>query len=176
MCNSFWFLGKVLLFINRKLMMLLFSFYSDWLPFGGAEGCHSGVSWNQGCPHVCHHRYQYVLWILLQLSHHWGLRENLSRSRWIIGCTSSFISLGFILWNILIYIRRVLRNGVKNYVPLHRLLAVSPDHLSVLADYFLEDCIQMTQFVPPPKEKKKKEKDEESGEDDDVCLNFNMKS
>lgn len=42
--------------------------------------------------------------------------------------------------------------------------------LLLLADYFLEDCIQMTQFIPPPKEKKKKEKDEESGEDDDVCL------
>lgn len=69
-----------------------------------------------------------------------------------------------------------MRNGVKNYVPLLRLLAVSPYHLSVLADYFLEDCIQMTQFVPPRKEKKKKEKDEESGEDDDVCLNFNMKN
>ncbi|NXV13775.1 DHX9 helicase, partial [Cepphus grylle] len=35
-------------------------------------------------------------------------------------------------------------------------------------DYFLEDCIQMTQFVPPPKEKKKKEKDDEGGEDDDL--------
>uniref|UniRef100_A0A8D2QIQ7 RNA helicase n=1 Tax=Zonotrichia albicollis TaxID=44394 RepID=A0A8D2QIQ7_ZONAL len=39
-------------------------------------------------------------------------------------------------------------------------------------DYFLEDCIQMTQFVPPPKEKKKKEKDEESGEDDDANCNL----
>ncbi|NWT77545.1 DHX9 helicase, partial [Lanius ludovicianus] len=39
-------------------------------------------------------------------------------------------------------------------------------------DYFLEDCIQMTQFVPPPKEKKKKEKDEDSGEDDDVNCNL----
>ncbi|XP_064520167.1 ATP-dependent RNA helicase A isoform X5 [Pseudopipra pipra] len=39
-------------------------------------------------------------------------------------------------------------------------------------DYFLEDCIQMTQFVPPPKEKKKKEKDEESGEDEDANCNL----
>ncbi|XP_074763125.1 ATP-dependent RNA helicase A isoform X4 [Athene noctua] len=39
-------------------------------------------------------------------------------------------------------------------------------------DYFLEDCIQMTQFIPPPKEKKKKEKDEESGEDDDANCNL----
>ncbi|XP_023787422.1 ATP-dependent RNA helicase A [Cyanistes caeruleus] len=39
-------------------------------------------------------------------------------------------------------------------------------------DYFLEDCIQMTQFVPPPKEKKKKEKDEESGEDDNTNCNL----
>ncbi|NWH87179.1 DHX9 helicase, partial [Aegithalos caudatus] len=39
-------------------------------------------------------------------------------------------------------------------------------------DYFLEDCIQMTQFVPPPKEKKKKEKDEEGGEDDDANCNL----
>ncbi|XP_030352114.1 ATP-dependent RNA helicase A isoform X5 [Strigops habroptila] len=39
-------------------------------------------------------------------------------------------------------------------------------------DYFLEDCIQMTQFIPPPKEKKKKEKDEESPEDDDTNCNL----
>ncbi|NWZ38525.1 DHX9 helicase, partial [Brachypodius atriceps] len=39
-------------------------------------------------------------------------------------------------------------------------------------DYFLEDCIQMTQFIPPPKEKKKKEKDEESAEDDDANCNL----
>ncbi|KAM6327731.1 ATP-dependent RNA helicase A isoform 2-T2 [Podargus strigoides] len=39
-------------------------------------------------------------------------------------------------------------------------------------DYFLEDCIQMTQFIPPPKEKKKKEKDEENGEDDDANCNL----
>ncbi|NWH38586.1 DHX9 helicase, partial [Chloropsis hardwickii] len=39
-------------------------------------------------------------------------------------------------------------------------------------DYFLEDCIQMTQFVPPPKEKKKKDKDEENGEDDDANCNL----
>ncbi|KAM9379414.1 ATP-dependent RNA helicase A isoform 1-T1 [Phaethornis superciliosus] len=40
-------------------------------------------------------------------------------------------------------------------------------------DYFLEDCIQMTQFIPPPKEKKKKEKDEDGGgEDDDVNCNL----
>ncbi|NWS81845.1 DHX9 helicase, partial [Toxostoma redivivum] len=39
-------------------------------------------------------------------------------------------------------------------------------------DYFLEDCIQMTQFVPPPKEKKKKEKDEEGAEDDDANCNL----
>ncbi|NWH58371.1 DHX9 helicase, partial [Geococcyx californianus] len=38
--------------------------------------------------------------------------------------------------------------------------------------YFLEDCIQLTQFVPPPKEKKKKEKDEENGEDDDANCNL----
>lgn len=65
-----------------------------------------------------------------------------------------------------------MRDDKKNCVPSHGLLAVSLGNqcLSVLADYFLEDCIQMTQFVPPPKEKKKKEKDEESGEDDDVCL------
>ncbi|XP_040466654.1 ATP-dependent RNA helicase A isoform X5 [Falco naumanni] len=39
-------------------------------------------------------------------------------------------------------------------------------------DYFLEDCIQMTQFIPPPKEKKKKEKDEESADDDDANCNL----
>ncbi|NWU99713.1 DHX9 helicase, partial [Upupa epops] len=39
-------------------------------------------------------------------------------------------------------------------------------------EYFLEDCIQMTQFVPPPKEKKKKEKDEENGEDEDTNCNL----
>uniref|UniRef100_A0A8C9T1T9 RNA helicase n=1 Tax=Scleropages formosus TaxID=113540 RepID=A0A8C9T1T9_SCLFO len=36
-------------------------------------------------------------------------------------------------------------------------------------EYFLEDCIQMTQFVPPPMDKKKKEKDEDGGEDDTNC-------
>ncbi|NXG30706.1 DHX9 helicase, partial [Dromaius novaehollandiae] len=39
-------------------------------------------------------------------------------------------------------------------------------------EYFLEDCIQMTQFVPPSKDKKKKEKDEEGGEDDDANCNL----
>lgn len=41
-------------------------------------------------------------------------------------------------------------------------------YLVVLAEYFLEDCIQMTHFVPPPKDKKKKDKDDDGGEDDDV--------
>ncbi|XP_009081934.1 PREDICTED: ATP-dependent RNA helicase A, partial [Acanthisitta chloris] len=39
-------------------------------------------------------------------------------------------------------------------------------------DYFLEDCIQMTHFVPPPKERKKKDKDEESAEDEDTNCNL----
>ncbi|KAM6456525.1 ATP-dependent RNA helicase A isoform 2-T3 [Liasis olivaceus] len=39
-------------------------------------------------------------------------------------------------------------------------------------EYFLEDCIQMTKFVPPPKDKKKKDKDEEGGEDDDANCNL----
>ena len=34
------------------------------------------------------------------------------------------------------------------------------------AEYFLEDCIQMTNFVPPPMDRKKKDKDEEGGDDD----------
>lgn len=38
----------------------------------------------------------------------------------------------------------------------------------VPAEYFLEDCIQMTHFIPPPKDKKKKDKDDDCGEDDDV--------
>ncbi|GLD74880.1 ATP-dependent RNA helicase A [Lates japonicus] len=33
-------------------------------------------------------------------------------------------------------------------------------------EYFLEDCIQMTNFIPPPVDRKKKDKDEEG--DDDV--------
>lgn len=37
---------------------------------------------------------------------------------------------------------------------------------SVLTEYFLEDCIQMTSFVPPPMDRKKRDKDEEG--DDDV--------
>lgn len=32
----------------------------------------------------------------------------------------------------------------------------------------MEDCIQMTHFVPPPKDKKKKDKDDDGGEEDDV--------
>lgn len=39
-------------------------------------------------------------------------------------------------------------------------------HFLFFAEYFLEDCIQMTNFVPPPMDRKKKEKDEEGGEDD----------
>ncbi|XP_069837244.1 ATP-dependent RNA helicase A isoform X1 [Dendropsophus ebraccatus] len=39
-------------------------------------------------------------------------------------------------------------------------------------EYFLEDCIQMTQFRPPPLERKKKDKDEEGGEDDDTNCNL----
>ncbi|XP_040216253.1 ATP-dependent RNA helicase A isoform X2 [Rana temporaria] len=39
-------------------------------------------------------------------------------------------------------------------------------------DYYLEDCIQMTQFIPPPRDKKKKDKDEEGGEDDEANCNL----
>ncbi|XP_026525041.1 ATP-dependent RNA helicase A isoform X3 [Notechis scutatus] len=39
-------------------------------------------------------------------------------------------------------------------------------------EYFLEDCIQMTKFIPPPKDKKKKDKDEEGTEDDDANCNL----
>ncbi|KAF6292742.1 DExH-box helicase 9 [Rhinolophus ferrumequinum] len=40
-------------------------------------------------------------------------------------------------------------------------------------EYFLEDCIQMTNFVPPPKDKKKKDKDkDEDGEEDDANCNL----
>ncbi|PIO31529.1 hypothetical protein AB205_0077370, partial [Aquarana catesbeiana] len=41
-------------------------------------------------------------------------------------------------------------------------------------DYYLEDCIQMTQFIPPPRDKKKKDKDEEGGEDEEVILSTNI--
>lgn len=34
------------------------------------------------------------------------------------------------------------------------------------SEYFLEDCIQMTKFIPPPNDRKKKDKDEEGGDDD----------
>ncbi|XP_054977439.1 ATP-dependent RNA helicase A isoform X2 [Sorex araneus] len=39
-------------------------------------------------------------------------------------------------------------------------------------EYFLEDCIQMTHFIPPPKDKKKKEKDDDGGEEDDANCNL----
>ncbi|XP_012495448.1 PREDICTED: ATP-dependent RNA helicase A isoform X1 [Propithecus coquereli] len=39
-------------------------------------------------------------------------------------------------------------------------------------EYFLEDCIQMTHFVPPPTDKKKKDKDDDGGEDDDANCNL----
>nr|XP_008112926.1 PREDICTED: ATP-dependent RNA helicase A isoform X1 [Anolis carolinensis] len=39
-------------------------------------------------------------------------------------------------------------------------------------EYFLEDCIQMTKFIPPPKDKKKKDKDEEGGDDEDTNCNL----
>lgn len=39
-------------------------------------------------------------------------------------------------------------------------------------EYFLEDCIQMTQFVPPPMDRKRKDKDEEgAGGDEEVNCN-----
>lgn len=38
----------------------------------------------------------------------------------------------------------------------------------MFTEYFLEDCIQMTHFVPPPSDRKRKDKDEEGGEDE-VC-------
>lgn len=36
----------------------------------------------------------------------------------------------------------------------------------MFTEYFLEDCIQMTQFVPPPSDRKRKDKDEEGGEEE----------
>ncbi|KAM8849935.1 ATP-dependent RNA helicase A isoform 2-T7 [Spinachia spinachia] len=36
-------------------------------------------------------------------------------------------------------------------------------------EYFLEDCIQMTNFVPPPLDRKKKDKDEDGGDEDTNC-------
>ncbi|XP_038614622.1 ATP-dependent RNA helicase A isoform X2 [Tachyglossus aculeatus] len=39
-------------------------------------------------------------------------------------------------------------------------------------EYFLEDCIQMTQFIPPPRDKKKKDKDDDGGDDDDANCNL----
>ncbi|XP_064416002.1 ATP-dependent RNA helicase A isoform X2 [Latimeria chalumnae] len=39
-------------------------------------------------------------------------------------------------------------------------------------EYFLEDAIQMTRFVPPPRDKKKKDRDEEGGDDEDTNCNL----
>ncbi|XP_075038353.1 ATP-dependent RNA helicase A isoform X2 [Mixophyes fleayi] len=39
-------------------------------------------------------------------------------------------------------------------------------------DYYLEDCIQMTKFIPPPRDKKRKDKDEEGGEDEETNCNL----
>lgn len=36
----------------------------------------------------------------------------------------------------------------------------------LVTEYFLEDCIQMTGFVPPPMDRKRRDKDEEGGDDD----------
>ncbi|XP_058491844.1 ATP-dependent RNA helicase A [Solea solea] len=36
-------------------------------------------------------------------------------------------------------------------------------------EYFLEDSIQMTNFIPPPMERKKRDKDEEAGDEDTNC-------
>ncbi|XP_061694799.1 ATP-dependent RNA helicase A isoform X2 [Syngnathoides biaculeatus] len=38
-------------------------------------------------------------------------------------------------------------------------------------EYFLEDCVQMTNFVPPPPDRKKRDKDEEGGGDEDTNCN-----
>ncbi|XP_018116461.1 ATP-dependent RNA helicase A protein-like isoform X2 [Xenopus laevis] len=39
-------------------------------------------------------------------------------------------------------------------------------------EYYLEDCVQMTQFIPPPRDKKKKDKDEEGGDDEEANCNL----
>ncbi|XP_028832545.1 ATP-dependent RNA helicase A isoform X1 [Denticeps clupeoides] len=36
-------------------------------------------------------------------------------------------------------------------------------------EYFLEDCIQMTQFVPPPLDRKKRDKEDEGGDEEVNC-------
>uniref|UniRef100_A0A8C7IK65 RNA helicase n=1 Tax=Oncorhynchus kisutch TaxID=8019 RepID=A0A8C7IK65_ONCKI len=36
-------------------------------------------------------------------------------------------------------------------------------------EYFLEDCIQMTHFIPPPSDRKRKDKDEEGGDEEANC-------
>ncbi|XP_056266450.1 LOW QUALITY PROTEIN: ATP-dependent RNA helicase A [Pseudoliparis swirei] len=38
-------------------------------------------------------------------------------------------------------------------------------------EYFLEDCIQMTHFVPPPLDRKKKDKEEEGAEEEEANCN-----
>nr|XP_033772059.1 ATP-dependent RNA helicase A isoform X2 [Geotrypetes seraphini] len=39
-------------------------------------------------------------------------------------------------------------------------------------EYFLEDCIQMTQFIPPPRDRKKKDRDEDAVDEDDTNCNL----
>ncbi|XP_068807818.1 ATP-dependent RNA helicase A isoform X2 [Struthio camelus] len=68
---------------------------------------------------------------------------------------------------------RISRDGKESCVPLALWWSpLTTKDMSVLAEYFLEDCIQMTQFIPPSKDKKKKEKDEDGGEDDDANCNL----
>lgn len=39
-------------------------------------------------------------------------------------------------------------------------------------EYFLEDCIQMTQFIPPPRDKKKKDRDDDGRDDEETNCNL----
>ncbi|KAB0405151.1 hypothetical protein E2I00_009195, partial [Balaenoptera physalus] len=70
----------------------------------------------------------------------------------------------------------VLRDVVQAYPEVRIVLMSATIDTSMFCEYFfkyfLEDCIQMTHFVPPPKDKKKKDKDDDSGEDDDANCNL----
>ncbi|XP_069497510.1 ATP-dependent RNA helicase A isoform X1 [Ambystoma mexicanum] len=39
-------------------------------------------------------------------------------------------------------------------------------------EYFLEDCIQMTKFIPPPRDRKKKERDDDARDDEETNCNL----
>lgn len=137
---------------------------------GGPERCGPDLPGGSHHPHVSHHWHHHVQRILLQLSHHWGVWTHFSCSRYLQPPSHG------------LYVRKYSTPEVNTGSRVNQqrisvgqdgcsvIIPISPQQknllCSVFIEYFLEDCIQMTNFVSPPMDRKKKDKDEEGGDDD----------